>query len=138
MVDKKGKTRLLVVTVILLAVIGYMVYSSSASQISYYKKIGEVTGDNSFVGKSLRVGGLVEKGSIVHKGRTYTFTIYDKVKKDQKMTVVYSKSMPSQFGAGVFVIADGKLVTKDKLEADSIVTQCPSKYQSDKKKQEGK
>lgn len=138
MVDSKSKKRLLVVTAILLVAIGYMVYSSSASSLAYFKEIDEVAVDDTFIGKNVRVGGLVQKGTIVQKGREYTFTIAKKEDLSKKMTVTYSKQMPSQFGPEVFVIAEGKLASKDKLEANSLVTQCPSKYESEKKESGGK
>lgn len=140
MVDSKSKKRLLIVTVILLAIIGYMIYSSSAANYSYFKKISEVASDSSLIGKSVRVGGKILKGSVVQDGSKYTFKIYE---KQDKLTIIYDSSksgpLPSTFGAGVMAIVEGKLISNDKLEAKSMVTQCPSKYKSkDKAKKEVK
>ncbi len=131
MVDSKSKVRLAVVTVFLLGIIAVMVWQSSSSpaNYSYFKKIGEVTKDDSLIGKSVRVGGEVLKDSVVQKGSKYTFKIHD---KDQQLQVTYSGQMPSTFGAGVTAIVEGTLVSKDMLQAKSIVTQCPSKYKSKK------
>lgn len=138
MVDSKSKKRLLAVTVILLAVIGFMIYNSSASTMSYFKKVYEI--DKTYVGKSVRVGGVIAKDSWTKEGRTHTFKIYDKKDKGRLLTVVYSGPLPSTFGDNdkVIAIAEGKLVSADKLEAKSIVTQCPSKYESEKKNMGGK
>ncbi len=135
MVDSKSKTRLLIVTGILLVVIGVMIWQSlgSGASVSYYKTISEVTRDSSFVGKNVNVGGQVKNGSRVDKGHTCTFIIFDQKNKTQELTVEYSKQLPSTFGDGVAVVAEGKLVSKGKVIADSIVTKCPSKYDSKKK-----
>lgn len=133
MVDSKSKTRLLVVTIVLIAAIGYMIFSlmgnSSSSSLSYYRKIDEVTKDSTYVGKNVRVGGEILKGSVNQEGRKYTFKIHD---KDKQITVTYSGQMPSTFGGGVQAIVEGKLVSRNLMEAKSITTQCPSKYKSKK------
>lgn len=123
----------MVVTVVLIAIIGYMVYSllsnSSSSSLSYYKKVEEVTKDDSYVGKTVKVGGEIKKGSVDQKGNKYTFKIFD---KDKELTVTYNGQVPSTFGAGVQAIVEGKLVSQNLLEAKSITTKCPSKYKSKK------
>ncbi len=133
MVDSKSKTRLLVVTIVLIAAIGYMIFSlmgnSSSSSLSYYRKIDEVTKDSTYVGKNVRVGGEILKGSVNQEGRKYTFKIHD---KDKQLMVTYSGQMPSTFGGGVQAIVEGKLVSRNLMEAKSITTQCPSKYKSKK------
>ncbi len=133
MVDSKSKTRLLVVTIVLIAAIGYMIFSlmgnSSSSSLSYYRKIDEVTKDSTYVGKNVRVGGEILKGSVNQEGRKYTFKIHD---KDKQLMVTYSGQMPSTFGGGVQAIVEGRLVSQNLMEAKSITTQCPSKYKSKK------
>ena len=133
MVDSKSKKRLAVVTVILLIGIIYMVYSlmanGSTSSLSYYKKIGEITADRSYVGKTVRVGGEILKGSINQQGHKYTFKIFD---KDKQLTIIYTGQLPQTFGAGVTAIADGKMISQTTLQADTVITQCPSKYKSKK------
>ncbi|MHB8841328.1 MAG: cytochrome c maturation protein CcmE [Candidatus Aquicultor sp.] len=135
MVDSKSKTRLLIVTGILLVVIGVMIWQSlgSGASVSYYKAIAEVTRDSSFVGKNINVGGQVKEGSVVTKGHTCTFTIFDQNNKNLEMTVEYSKQLPSTFGPGINVVAEGKLLSKGKIVANSVITKCPSKYDKEKK-----
>lgn len=133
MVDSKSKKRLLVVTVILLVGIGFMIYQSTGSSISYVEPIDKVVSDPSYIGKNVNVGGTVLKGYVT-QGSKHTFTIADKGKQ---LTVEYTGQLPSTFGSDVKVVADGKLVSKDKLVAKSITTKCPSKYESEEKKKTG-
>jgi cytochrome c-type biogenesis protein CcmE len=129
MIDRKSRMRLLVVTMVILGIVGYMIYNSSTSSYAYFKKVGEVTADSSLIGKSIRVGGSIVKNSIVQTGRRYTFKISEHGKE---LTVVYSGQLPSTFGDEVYAIAEGKLVSTGMLEAKSVITQCPSKYESKK------
>jgi cytochrome c-type biogenesis protein CcmE len=126
MIDKKGKQRLVIVTVILLIAVGYLVFTTLPGA-AYMRTIKQVQDDPKYVGTTVRVAGLVVKDSIVQKGTTYRFDIAD---KGREMTVVYGKNMPSTFGAGIQVIANGTLKSKGELEASEIVTKCPSKYSS--------
>lgn len=127
MVDSKSKKRLLAVTAVILGVIGYMIYSSSASSIAYHKTIGEISSDPSYIGKSVKVSGKVVKDSVVQEGNTCTFKIFD---NDGQLTIVYTGQLPNQFGGDANVIVDGKLVSKDKIESTKMVAKCPSKYES--------
>lgn len=135
-VDKKGKKRLIVVTAILIAALGFLVFTNLRSS-AYMLTINEVQDNPKYIGSMVRVGGLVVKDTIERKGKSYRFKIADKGKE---MLVDYSGSMPSTFGPNIQVIALGKLISKEKLEAREIVTKCPSKYQSkvDKPGTEGK
>ncbi|MBS3910077.1 MAG: cytochrome c maturation protein CcmE [Actinobacteria bacterium] len=138
MADSRSKTRLLAVTVVLLAVVGYMIYSSAGSTVAYFKDINEVTADSTYVGKTVKVGGLVLKDSVEKDGKTVTFKIYEKDRKNSQITVVYSGQLPSQFGGDVEAIVDGKLVSQERIEADRLVTKCPSKYEGEMKEEKGK
>ncbi|MHB0977093.1 MAG: cytochrome c maturation protein CcmE [Candidatus Aquicultorales bacterium] len=133
MIDKKSKKRLIIITVILLAAVGFLVYSNVGSA-AYMRTIEEVQKDEKYVGSTVRVTGKSVKGTIERKGTTYRFDIKDKGKT---MTVEYSGSMPSTFGPDIQVIALGKLVKTDELKATEIVTKCPSKYEA-KKAEEAK
>lgn len=133
MVDSKSKTRLLVVTVILIAAIGYMIFNllgnSSSSSLSYYRKISDVTSNPAYIGKDVRVRGKILTGSVSQKGRVYTFKIFD---KNKQLTVTYDQQLPSTFGGGIQAIVEGKLVSRNLMEATSVTTQCPTKYTSKK------
>jgi cytochrome c-type biogenesis protein CcmE len=138
MADSRSKIRLLIVTGILLVVVGFMIFSSAGQTKAYFKDINEVTADATYVGKTVKVGGLVLKDSVKKDGKTVTFTIYEKDKKHSQITVVYSGQLPSQFGSDIEAIVDGKLVSQERIEADRLVTKCPSKYEGEMQKEKGK
>ncbi len=132
MADKKARTRLLVITIVLLVgltgAIGYLLWNPSTS-FSYFRTVSQVKKDSSLVGKSVRVGGMVIKGSIKKQDEAYRFQIGD---GKNNIAVVYAGTMPSTFGAGVQAIVEGKLVSQHEMHAKSLVTKCPSKYESKK------
>jgi cytochrome c-type biogenesis protein CcmE len=130
MVDLRSKKRLAVVTSILvvglLASVVYLLLSPESS-FSYFKTVKEVKSDPFLIGKSVRVGGKVGKGSVEKSSEGYCFKLCE---GKESITVVYSGTLPSTFGEGVEAIAEGKLVSSQKLIAKSLVTKCPSKYES--------
>lgn len=125
--DKKGKQRLAIVTVILLAAIGFLAFRSNMDA-AYMRTIKEVQDDPQYVGSTVRVAGLVVPNSIKEVGgSTYRFKIQD---KGRVMAIEYSGAKPSNFKDNIQVIALGKLSTKSDMKASEIVTKCPSKYES--------
>lgn len=125
--ERRAKTRLIIVTAIVLVLLAVLLYRSSVGSLAYFKTVTELTADQSLVGKTVRVGGQVVKGSLVKKQDGITFTLSDE-KKTLKVT--YAGTIPSAFGEGQQVIAEGTYGGGDTFEAKSLITKCPSKYQT--------
>jgi cytochrome c-type biogenesis protein CcmE len=138
MADLRSKRRLTIVTITLvIGLLGSVVYLllSPESSFSYFKTVKEVRSDPSLIGKSVRVGGRVGKGSVQKSNEGYCFKLCE---GKESITVVYSGTLPSTFGEGVQAIAEGKLVSSQKLIAKSLVTKCPSKYESQRQRSGGR
>lgn len=127
--EKRSRNRLIVVTAIVLVLLAILLYRSSAGNLSYFKTVTELKNDTTLVGKSVRVGGEVVPGSIKKKDTTVTFKIDD---KKNTMSVTYTGAVPSTFAEKVQVIAEGTYAKAGLVEADSLVTKCPSKYANEK------
>lgn len=131
--EKHSKTRLIIVTVIILGLLAILLYSATRGQnsLSYFKTVTELKNDTSLIGKSVRVGGEVVKGTIKKSGTSATFTITD---KKNTITVKYvgNSALPATLSDDVQVIAEGVYAKEDLVEADSLVTKCPSKYENKK------
>lgn len=125
--ERRAKTRLIIVTAIVLVLLAVLLYRSSVGSLAYFKTVTELTADQSLVGKTVRVGGQVVKGSLVKKQDGITFTLSDE-KKTLKVT--YAGTIPSAFGEGQQVIAEGTYEGGSTFEAKSLITKCPSKYQT--------
>lgn len=127
--EKKARTRLIIVIAIVLVLLTILLYRSSIGSLSYFKTVSELKKDKSLIGKSVRVGGEVAKGSIVKKADGITFTLTD---KKESLKIVYRGTIPSAFGEGLQVIAEGTYQGGQAFEAKSLITKCPSKYKSQK------
>lgn len=127
--EKKARTRLVIVIAIVLVLLAILLYRSSIGSLSYFKTVSELKKDTSLIGKSVRVGGEVAKDSIVKKQGAVTFTLTD---EKESITVIYGGTMPSAFGEGLQVIAEGTYQGGNNFEAKSLITKCPSKYKTEK------
>lgn len=108
-------------------VVGTLVWIATASvetSTTYFKTIPEVKAEKST--KRLRVGGWVEKGSII-RGANVAFTIEY---KGEKLPVVYTgvDPLPDTFKDGSEALAEGKMGPDGTFHASKIQAKCASKY----------
>jgi cytochrome c-type biogenesis protein CcmE len=97
---------------------------------TYYKTVAELQqmGPHA-LGKRLRVGGDVEPGSIVRKGRQVSFVLrQDK----QTIQIVYDGTapLPDTLKDGAQALADGHLGADAVFRASQVQAKCASKYQT--------
>jgi cytochrome c-type biogenesis protein CcmE len=91
---------------------------------SYFYTPSEL--NDAAVGKSIRLGGMVEKGSIVHNDAlTIQFAVTDG--KD-KVMVLYRGITPDLFREGSGVVAEGKLLPQGLFVADTILAKHDERY----------
>ena len=94
-------------TVLIVVALGYLAYTGVQENKSYYVTIKELRsmGDSAHA-KRLRVGGIVQPGSIKRTGSKVEFVL---VEKDQLLNVVYSgtKSPPDTFKDESQALAEG-------------------------------
>jgi cytochrome c-type biogenesis protein CcmE len=122
--------------VLVVAIVGTLVWLAAGSikdSATYYKEIREISemhqrGDKALQ-KRLRVGGDVEKGSIVRDGKEVRFTI---AQQDLKLQVIYdgSEPLPDTFRDGAQALAEGKLRPDGVFHATKIQAKCASKYEA--------
>ena len=91
---------------------------------SYFYAPSELT--NAVVGKSIRLGGMVEKGSLT---RTDPLTIKFSVTDGKgKVMVLYHGITPDLFREGSGVVAEGKLLPQGLFVADTILAKHDERY----------
>jgi cytochrome c-type biogenesis protein CcmE len=114
-------------------VVGTLIWLATAGSTeseTYYKTVKEL---NSMSGKSrtskIRVGGDVEKGSIVRKADIVEFTLQQET---ATLRVAYDGKdpLPDTFKDGAQALADGRLGSDGVFHANKIQAKCSSKYQS--------
>ena len=116
--------------VVIVGVLAWLAMGGINESKTYYKTISELSqmGDQA-QGKRLRVGGDVEKGSIVRNGKEVSFVIHQDA---VKLKVVYNgaEPLPDTFKDGAQALADGKLGANGIFEASKIQAKCASKYEA--------
>ena len=139
---KKNVTKLLATVAVIAAGTGFLIYSSMG-HAQYYKMVdelmtqpgqsGETTVDERWVGKTMRVHGYVEAGSIkediVAQKTVRTFTLEHKGKT---IKVKHEGPKPDTFKDLSEVVAKGTIVKEGDryvLEATELMAKCPSKYE---------
>jgi cytochrome c-type biogenesis protein CcmE len=131
-VNKRARMRLLGVTAIILIVIGAILFSTRSSAAAY-ETITQVSKGGLKVGDRVKVGGAVVAGSWNKQSNPMKFTIReenDSAGTGPTLKVVYSGTAPNTFGDGVVAIVTGSLAKGGIVEANEMITKCPSKYES--------
>ena len=128
MLTKKVKNRiffLIFVFILSLAVIFFIVKSLNQN-ILYFSTPTEIKQKEDIViGKSMRVGGMVKKNSIIIDEKNIQFTVTD---FENEILISYSGTVPNLFAEGKGVVAEGKLNDKFFFVADRILAKHDEKY----------
>ena len=114
------------IALVLLAGVGYLIYSATGSSAEYYETIGEMRAHPS--GQDARVLGTVQPGVQRSAGGLHVrFLAAD---GSDTMTVDYQGTVPDIFRPGVKVVVDGHIGTDGIFHARSLQAKCPSKFSS--------
>ena len=114
---------------ILLLVIGYLLYLSLGSSVSYYLTVSELLDRGPEVYNThVRVIGEVVDDSIKWDADELSleFTITE---SGASIPVIYEGTTPDGFSAGVNVLVDGEYLPEKIFRAKQILMKCPSKYE---------
>ncbi len=116
----------------ILAVIGYVLFTSFQSNAVYYYTLPEFKAQQSkLAGQTLRINAPLDKNSIQldQKAVVLRFNLKD---GDVVQPVVYHGVAPDTFTTGETIVAEGHLGTDGVFQADNLLVKCPSKYESQK------
>lgn len=130
----KKALKIIVPGVIVAGVIVYLIMTSFKSTGVYYLEVSELMNDlPKYYGKSLRVSGLVETGSVIKKPieKYLEFNLVDST--GAKIKVVYKGIIPDAFKEDVGVIVEGKVDKNNIFRATTLLAKCPSKYEAEVK-----
>lgn len=122
--------KLLVAATILILAVGFLVFNAMGSSMAYYQTIGELRESGKVeTGERVRVGGDVVPGSIQRAGLEdeIRFTVTD---GENTMDMVYSEVVPDIFKDDVEVVAEGYVRPDGVFHAETLLTKCPSRFES--------
>jgi cytochrome c-type biogenesis protein CcmE len=123
-----GRVRLRV-AVPVLVIAGSLVWVAAkglAGNLVYYKTPTEVLQQGATAdGERIRLGGLVEPGSVEQLGSSVRFTITDGT---TRMTVVDTGAVPALFRAGAGVVVEGVVGSDGAFHADTVLVKHADSY----------
>jgi cytochrome c-type biogenesis protein CcmE len=125
MKPKQQRLVLLLAALGALAGAGALAASALGETATYFYSPSDVLAKGVPPGQAIRLGGLVETGSVRREGATILFRITDNA---EESTVRYTGIVPDLFREGQGVIAEGKFAADGAFIADSVLAKHDEKY----------
>lgn len=122
---KKRRVQIILVAVVALIVSTAMIGYAMRDGINYFRTPTQVIAGGIAPGEVFRIGGLVEKGSLVRgQGQTISFKVTD---TKSTIPVTYTGVLPDLFSEGTGVVATGRYVDGT-FEASDILAKHDANY----------
>ena len=126
---KPKHQRLVLLSLALLALVGAALLAAWAlrNQASYFYVPSDMVGDPPAPGQAVRLGGMVEEGSLETQadGVTVDFVVGD---GKARVPVVFSGILPDLFVEGSGVVADGSMQADGTFRAEELLAKHDEKY----------
>jgi len=128
MLNIKTKNRLLIlaaISIVGIAIISFIL-KTLEDNVLYFYSPSEIRKSNEIISNnSIRIGGMVKKGSIETKKNEIRFIITD---FKNEVIVTYKGTVPALFSEGKGVVAEGKLQDKKFFLAKRILAKHDENY----------
>lgn len=110
-----------------LGVASILVLNAFQSNLVFFFSPSQVIAKEAPIGKSFRIGGLVEEGSVKREDHSTTvrFAVTDTM---QTIPVVYTGILPDLFREGKGIVAQGKISANGIFEADEVLAKHDENY----------
>jgi cytochrome c-type biogenesis protein CcmE len=127
MKPRHKKLAVIVSGVTALGVAAVLVLNAFQSNLVFFFSPTQVAAKEAPIGKSFRIGGLVEEGSVQREDGTTTvhFAITDTA---QTIPVTYTGILPDLFREGKGVVAQGKISDNGVFVADEVLAKHDENY----------
>ena len=126
---KPKNQRLLLIALAVAALLGAVLLAmwGLKDRAAYFHTPADIAAGKAAVDKAMRLGGMVERGSVrrAADGITMTFTVED---GDAKTPVTYRGIVPNLFREGSGVVAEGRLRVDGMFVADNILAKHDERY----------
>jgi len=120
------RLRWLGLVAVVVACLGYLVYTATGSSAQYYETISEMRAHPS--DRNVRVLGVVQDDVVRSEGGLHVrFTASQ---AGQAMPVDYRGFLPDIFRPGVQVVVEGRLGNDGVFRASALQAKCPSRFSS--------
>jgi cytochrome c-type biogenesis protein CcmE len=110
-----------------LAIAATLVLNAFRSNLVFFFSPSQIAANEAPIGRSFRIGGMVEKGSLKRAtdGLTVNFVVTDTAKT---IPVVYKGILPDLFKEGKGVVAQGRLEKDGTFHADEVLAKHDENY----------
>ena len=129
MIARPKHQRLVLVVLALLAVLGAVLLAmwGLKDRAAYFYTPADVVAGKAVAGKAVRLGGMVERGSVKRDrdGVTTQFMVED---GEARVLVSYRGILPDLFREGSGVVAEGQLAPDQTFVADNILAKHDERY----------
>lgn len=127
MKPRHKKLAIIASSVTALGVASVLVLNAFQSNLVFFFSPTQVANNEAPVGKSFRIGGLVEEGSVKRQadGVTVNFQVTDTAKV---IPVVYTGILPDLFKEGKGVVAQGTVGADGVMHADEVLAKHDENY----------
>ncbi len=127
MKPRHKKLAIIASSVTALGVASVLVLNAFQSNLVFFFSPSQVAAKEAPIGKSFRIGGLVEEGSVKREGNSTTvnFAVTDTIKT---IPVVYTGILPDLFREGKGVVAQGKISSSGIFEAEEVLAKHDENY----------
>ena len=124
------KWRFALGAIVIVAVLVYLILSSTQGAAVYALTIGELKGRGSAIyGRGVRVGGTVVANSITYDA-SQVLLQFVLVDAGDTMPVVHHGTRPDMLRDSADVLVEGKYQPDGTFKADKLLLKCPSKYEA--------
>ena len=129
MIARPKHQRMVLVILALVAVLGAVLLAmwGLRDRAAYFYTPADVAAGKASAGKAMRLGGMVERGSVRREGDGVTtrFIVED---GEARVPVTYRGILPDLFREGSGVVAEGKLAADRSFVADNILAKHDERY----------
>ena len=127
MKPRHKKLTIIIMSVAALGLAATLVLDAFQSNLVFFFSPSQVAANEAPRGKSFRIGGLVEEGSVKRQrdGITVSFVVTDTAKN---IPVEYTGILPDLFKEGKGVVAQGKLSSDGVFRADEVLAKHDENY----------
>jgi cytochrome c-type biogenesis protein CcmE len=123
------RKKFLIGGIIICIAIGFLAVTGFLNSNRYYYTVSEAAALGSEIyGRDVRIDGNVVPDSINSDVGTLTLT-FTVSEGDDRIAVVFHGAVPDNFKPDAEVVVEGKMDPSGVLQADNVLTKCPSKYE---------
>ena len=102
-----------------------LILFNSKKNIIFFYTPSELISSNLKINDTVRIGGVVQKGSINKNNTKYEFIIMDNV---SELKIIYEGLFPDLFREGQGAVIEGKLIKKNIIKASTVFAKHDENY----------